>query len=225
MKRKRELRWAVTTSFSETLRNATWGDHQSAESEGYLTELMGGRLSQHEYGEMVAQHYFAYVALDGASRQLADHPVAGRFVFPELYRERALERDLTTIYGPAWRDRIAPSKSTQTLVARIRQVSDWPGGYIAHHYTRYLGDLSGGQFIRMELQKIYGYGKGGGVDFYIFDELGSLPRFKNEYRARLDELELDEGEQQRMIREVKLAYQLNTEVLTELMHVVKAAAA
>ncbi|MFC4008711.1 heme oxygenase (biliverdin-producing) [Nonomuraea purpurea] len=213
----------MTTSFSETLRNATWGDHQSAESEGYLTELMNGRLSEHEYGEMVAQHYFAYVALDGVSRQLAEHPVAGRFVFPELYRESALERDLTTVYGPSWRTRIAPSKATRTLVARIHQVADWPGGYIAHHYTRYLGDLSGGQFIRMELQKIYGYQKGGGVDFYIFDELGSLPRFKNEYRARLDELELDEREQQRIIGEVRLAYQLNTEVLAELQHVVAAA--
>ncbi|MET7326608.1 biliverdin-producing heme oxygenase [Nonomuraea sp. NPDC005650] len=214
----------MTTPFSETLKNATWTDHESAEGESYLAELMGGRLSEHEYGEMVAQHYFAYIALDGVSRELADHPVAGRFVFPELYRERALERDLATVYGPSWRSRIVPSKATRTLVARIHQVADWPSGYIAHHYTRYLGDLSGGQFIRMELQKIYGYGSGGGVDFYIFDGLGSLPRFKNEYRARLDELELDDRERQRMIREVKLAYQLNTEVLAELLHVVKTAA-
>ncbi|GAA3206337.1 biliverdin-producing heme oxygenase [Nonomuraea helvata] len=213
----------MTTSFSEILRNATWADHESAESESYLAELMDGRLSEHEYGEMVAQHYFAYVALDGVSRQLAGHPVAGRFVFPELYRERALERDLERIYGPGWQHRIAPSKATRTLVARIQQVADWPGGYIAHHYTRYLGDLSGGQFIRLELQKIYGYGKGGGVDFYIFDELGSLPKFKSEYRTRLDGLEFDERERQRVIREVRLAYQLNTEVLTELHHTRQAA--
>ncbi|MFF4614885.1 biliverdin-producing heme oxygenase [Nonomuraea jabiensis] len=214
----------MSTPFSETLKNATWADHESAEGESYLAELMDGRLSEHEYGEMVAQHYFAYIALDGVSRQLSDHPVAGRFVFPELYRERALERDLATIYGPSWRSRIVPSKATRTLVARIHQMADWPSGYIAHHYTRYLGDLSGGQFIRMELQKIYGYGTDGGVDFYIFDGLGSLPRFKNEYRARLDKLELDDRERQRMIREVKLAYQLNTEVLAELLHVVKTAA-
>ncbi|MEV0595420.1 heme oxygenase (biliverdin-producing) [Nonomuraea cavernae] len=213
------------TPFSEALKHATWSDHESAEGESYLTELMGGRLSAPEYGELVAQHYFAYVALDGVSRTLADHPVAGSFVFPALYREPALERDLVTIYGEGWRDRIAPSKATQTLVARIHQVADWPGGYIAHHYTRYMGDLSGGQFIRMELQKIYGYQKGdGGVDFYVFDEIGSLPRFKNEYRARLDALELGEQERQRIIREVKLAYQLNTEVLTELRHVLNAAA-
>jgi heme oxygenase len=214
----------AVTSFSETLKSATWGEHESAEGESYLSELMGGRLSEQEYGEMVAQHYFAYVALDGVSRRLSEHPVAGRFVFPELYREEALERDLAKIYGPGWRDRIAPSKATRTLVARIEQVADWPGGYIAHHYTRYLGDLSGGQFIRMELQKIYGYQPGGGVDFYLFDQVRSLPRFKEEYRSRLDALEPDEREQQRIIREVKLAYQLNTEVLAELLHVVRAPA-
>ena len=212
------------TSFSETLKSATWGDHEAAEGESYLKELMGGRLSEHEYGAMIAQHYFAYVALDGVSKALAGHPVAGPFVFPELYREPALERDLTTVYGAGWRERVSPSKATRALVARIGRMTAWPGGYIAHHYTRYMGDLSGGQFIRMELQKIYGYDRDGGVDFYRFDELGSLPRFKNAYRARLDELDLDEGEQQRVVREVKLAYRLNTEVLGELFHSVKAAA-
>jgi heme oxygenase len=74
----------------------------------------------------------------------------------------------------------------------------------------------------MELQKIYGYQPGGGVDFYLFDEVGSLPRFKNEYRARLDALPVDEAEKQRIIRETKLAYLLNTEVLGELGRVVRA---
>ncbi|MEV7006930.1 biliverdin-producing heme oxygenase [Streptosporangium sp. NPDC051022] len=208
--------------FSEVLRNATWSDHESAEDESYLKALMEGRLSPEAYGEMVAQHYFAYVALDTASRSLADDPVAGPFVFPALYREEALIRDLETIYGASWRSRIEPSKPTRTLVARIEQVATWPGGYIAHHYTRYMGDLSGGQFIRMELQKIYGYQPGGGVDFYLFDEIGSLPRFKNEYRARLDAIPADEAERQRIIRETKLAYQLNTEVLSDLRRVVRA---
>ncbi|WP_030908851.1 heme oxygenase (biliverdin-producing) [Streptosporangium amethystogenes] len=207
--------------FSEVLRNATWGDHESAEDESYLKALMAGHLSPEAYGEMVAQHYFAYVALDGAARSLAEDPVAAPFVFPELYREEALVRDLETIYGSGWRSRIEPSKPTLTLVARINQVATWPAGYIAHHYTRYMGDLSGGQFIRMELQKIYGYQPGGGIDFYLFDGIGSLPRFKNEYRARLDALPLDEAEKQRLIRETKLAYLLNTEVLGELGRVAR----
>ncbi|MBG0829871.1 biliverdin-producing heme oxygenase [Planomonospora sp. ID67723] len=207
--------------FSEVLRSATWGAHESAEDESYLKALMTGRLSREAYGEMVAQHYFAYVALDNASRSLAGDPIAAPFVFPELYREEALVRDLETVYGSGWSSRIEPSKPTRTLVARIEQVAAWPGGYIAHHYTRYMGDLSGGQFIRMELEKIYGYGAGGGVDFYRFDAVGSLPRFKNEYRARLDALPVDEAEKQRIIRETKLAYQLNTEVLADLGRVAR----
>ncbi|GII00260.1 biliverdin-producing heme oxygenase [Planobispora takensis] len=211
--------------FSEVLRNATWGDHRSAEDDSYLKALMAGRLSREAYGQMVAQHYFAYVALDGVSRALAGDPVAAPFVFPELYREEALVRDLETIYGPGWADVIEPSGPTRTLVARIEQVATWPGGYVAHHYTRYMGDLSGGQFIRMELEKIYGYRAGGGVDFYRFDAIGSLPRFKNEYRARLDALPLDEADKQRVIRETKLAYQLNTEVLGDLGRVARAESA
>ena len=209
-------------SFSEVLRNATWSDHESAEDEGYLKALMEGRLSREAYGEMVAQHYFAYVALDATSRALAGDPVAGAFVFPALYREKALVRDLETIYGAGWRSRIEPSEPTKELVARIQQATTWPGGYIAHHYTRYMGDLSGGQFIRVELQKIYGYQRDGGVDFYRFDEIGSLPRFKNDYRARLDALAVDEAEKQRIIEETKLAYRLNTEVLADLGRVVRA---
>ncbi|GGL25037.1 biliverdin-producing heme oxygenase [Planomonospora parontospora] len=208
--------------FSEVLRTATWGDHASAEDDGYLKALMAGRLSREAYGELVAQHYFTYVALDGASQELAGDPVAGPFVLPELYREEALVRDLETVYGARWADRIEPSKPTLTLVARINQVAAWPGGYIAHHYTRYMGDLSGGQFIRMELEKIYGFGPGGGVDFYRFDRVGSLPRFKDAYRARLDALPVDEPEKQRIIRETRLAYQLNTEVLADLGRVARA---
>ncbi|MFC4060152.1 heme oxygenase (biliverdin-producing) [Planomonospora corallina] len=208
--------------FSEVLRNATWADHSSAEDDAYLKALMAGRLSREAYGELVAQHYFAYTALDGVARALAGDPVAGPFVVPELYREEALVRDLETVYGPGWADRITPSAPTRTLVARIEQAAGWPGGYVAHHYTRYLGDLSGGQFIRMELEKIYGYGPGGGVDFYRFDRIGSLPRFKNAYRARLDALPVDDAEKQRIIREAKLAYQLNTEVLTDLGRVARA---
>ncbi|MFD0889200.1 heme oxygenase (biliverdin-producing) [Streptosporangium algeriense] len=208
--------------FSEVLRNATWSAHESAEGEGYLTALMAGRLSAEAYGEMVAQHYFAYVALDGVSRALTGDPVAGPFVFPELYREEALVRDLETIYGSGWRSRIEPSGPTAELVARIERTASWPGGYVAHHYTRYMGDLSGGQFIRMELQKIYGYQTDGGVDFYRFDAIGSLPRFKNDYRARLDALPADEAEKARIIEETRLAYRLNTEVLADLGRLVPA---
>ncbi|GLX02565.1 biliverdin-producing heme oxygenase [Microtetraspora sp. NBRC 16547] len=206
----------ATESFAEQLKKATWSDHEDAEHTAFLEALMGGRVSREGYAEMVAQHYFAYVALEEAGRALADDPVAGPFVSPELERLPALEADLEELYGKDWRDKITPSKPTLTYVARINQIADWPGGFIAHHYTRYLGDLSGGQVIRKVAERTYQFGAAAGVRFYLFPGIPDLKAFKVDYRDRLNALNPDEVEARRIIGETVLAYQLNTEVIVEI---------
>lgn len=206
----------MTKTFADELRKATWGDHEAAEHTAFLEALMHGKVSRAGYAEMVAQHYFAYVALEEAGRALSADPVAAPFVRAELERVPALERDLETLYGAAWREEIAPSKSTLTYVARINQVADWPGGFIAHHYTRYLGDLSGGQVIRKVAERTYGFEDGSGVSFYLFPAIPDLKAFKVDYRDRLNALPLDDVQRRRIVRETLLAYQLNTEVLVEI---------
>ncbi|MCC5579012.1 biliverdin-producing heme oxygenase [Microtetraspora sp. AC03309] len=203
-------------TFAERLKKATWSDHEEAENTAYLDALMSGRVSREGYGEMVAQHYFAYVALEEAGRALTGDPVAGPFVTPELERVPSLEADLEELYGKDWRDRITPSKSTSTYVARINQIADWPGGFIAHHYTRYLGDLSGGQVIRKVAERTYGFDGSAGARFYDFTGISDLKAFKESYRDRLNALDLDEVQARRVIAETVLAYQLNTEVLVEI---------
>lgn len=206
----------MTETFADELRKATWSDHDGAEHTPYLDALMRGQLSQAGYAEMVAQHYFAYVALEAAAQSLADDPIAGAFVRPELERVPALERDLEFLYGPDWREAITPSKSTLTYVARINQVADWPEGFIAHHYTRYLGDLSGGQVIRKIAERTYEFKDELGTSFYLFPEIPDLKAFKMGYRDWLNALDLSETQRKRMINETLLAYQLNTEVLVEI---------
>ncbi|WP_233515280.1 biliverdin-producing heme oxygenase [Marinitenerispora sediminis] len=202
--------------FSERLRAATWHRHTDAEEHGFTRALLAGRLSREGYAAMVAQHYFAYAALEEVAEALAEDPVAGPVVTRDLYRLPALRLDLAALYGPHWAQAVRPSRPTTTYVARIRQTLDWPAGYVAHHYTRYLGDLSGGQFIRRVAARSYGLGADAGAAFYDFGALGSLPAFKAAYRERLDALPLDEGERERVIDETRLAYQLNVEVLADL---------
>ncbi|WDZ92125.1 heme oxygenase (biliverdin-producing) [Nocardiopsis sp. HUAS JQ3] len=203
-------------TFSERLRAATWSDHQAAEDHGFTRALMDGTLSLDGYTGMVAQHYFAYVALEETGRRLAGDPVAGRFHYPELERVPALVRDLEHLLGADWRDRIAPTPATRTYAARIEQMADHPEGFVAHHYTRYMGDVSGGQFIRRTAASTYGLTDAAGVSFYVFDALGSLPRFRTGYRERLDSLDLGEAAAARLVAETRLAYQLNTEVFADL---------
>lgn len=202
--------------FSERLKAATWNDHQAAEDHGFTRLLLNGTLPLAGYVEMVAQHYFAYTALEETGRLLADDPVAGRFHYPELERVPALVRDLEHLLGADWRKKISPTPATRTYVARIEQMAEHPEGFVAHHYTRYLGDVSGGQFIRRVAARTYGLTDEAGVAFYVFDGLGSLPRFRNGYKDRLDSLRLDPTAADRLVAETRLAYRLNTEVLADL---------
>lgn len=94
---------------------------------------------------------------------------------------------------------------------------DWPAYYVAHHYTRYLGDLSGGQIVRGTAEKTWGFDrKGDGVRFYVFDAISNPAAFKREYRALLDALPCDDLEKQRVIEECRRAFDLNIAVFRDL---------
>src|SRR3546814_9337213 len=84
-------------------------------------------------------------------------PVASVFITDRLTRLPALEADLEFLIGPDWRERIHPLPTTERYVDRIRTVgTEWAGGFVAPHYTRYLGDLSAGQFIGRLRQRSFG---------------------------------------------------------------------
>lgn len=202
--------------FSEALRERTRGVHQESEGAVFMQDLMSGKGSRDDYIALLAQHYFIYEALEEAAVRMADDPVAALFISPKLTRLPAIEADLEFLLGPDWRDRIAPLPSTTRYTARIREVGrSWPGGFIAHHYTRYLGDLSGGQIIRTLLQRQYGF-ETNGVGFYLFAEIAKPKLFKDTYRSQLDAVEWTDEERDRVIGEVALAFRFNTELFDDL---------
>jgi heme oxygenase len=150
-----------------------------------MTDLMQGKGTKDDYIALVAQHYFIYEALEGAEKNFADDAVAAAFITPRLTRLPAIEADLQFLLGDDWREQIAPLPTTVSYVKRINEVAaTWCGGFIAHHYTRYLGDLSGGQHIRRLMQRHFGFDTNG-VGFYFFDEIASPKDFKDTYRSEL----------------------------------------
>lgn len=204
------------TPFSQALRERTWTDHGSTESETFMSDLMRGNGTRDDYVALVEQHYFIYAALESAAERMVDDPVAAPFISPQLTRMPALEADLEFLIGADWAARIRPLPSTQRYVERIGEVgSSWPGGFIAHHYTRYLGDLSGGQAIRRLMQRQFGF-ETNGVGFYLFDQIADPKQFKNTYREQLDAVDWDEEERARVIDEVVLAYRFNAELFVDL---------
>ena len=207
----------VTEPFSAAIRKASWAAHGDAEQAAYLTELTEGRLDLRGYADMVVQHFFMYEALEAAADAMRDDPVAGPFVDDALTRLPAIQRDLEALLGAGWRAQVAPSPATAEYAARIDEVGrSWPGGFVAHHYVRYLGDLSGGQMLRGTIEKIYGIDASSGTAFYDFSGIPDLTAFKEAYRARLDAAAWDDEERARIIDEVLAGYRWNTDVLVEL---------
>ncbi|SEF56717.1 heme oxygenase [Actinacidiphila yanglinensis] len=209
---------SVAAPFSAVIRSASQDQHTEAENSPFMSDLFGGRLDVEAYTRYTEQLWFVYRALEDGAATLAGDPVAGPFLHPALLRVPALERDLDHLRGPgAWRDAV-PLPATAAYAARIREVAGtWPAGYVAHHYTRYLGDLSGGQVIRDTAEKRWGFAhKGDGVRFYVFDAIGNPAAFKRGYRALLDAMPLNSSERERVLRECGRAFQLNTTLFAEL---------
>jgi heme oxygenase (biliverdin-producing, ferredoxin) len=207
-----------TIPFSTAIRAATEQQHTEAENSRFMSDMLDGALAVDSYHRYTGQLWFIYRALEGRCDSLADDPIAGPFIRPELARMAELERDLAHLIGPAWRENLDALPATAAYAARIDECArDWPAGYIAHHYTRYLGDLSGGQVIRGTAEKLWNLPhRGDGVRFYVFDAVGNPAAFKREYRLLLDQLPLDDLERRRVIDEGQRAFAMNTMVFQEL---------
>lgn len=203
-------------SFSAALRERSSGSHSRSEHAGFMADLLGGQGSREDYIALVAQHYFIYAALEEAGERMRQDPIASVFLDDGLTRLPALEADLEFLLGSGWRERISPLPTTQRYVERIRQVgATWAGGFIAHHYTRYLGDLSGGVFIGRVMARRFGF-ETNGIGFYLFDSIADPAAFKDVYRVQLDAAPWSDAERERVIDEVLLAYRFNTELFEDL---------
>jgi heme oxygenase len=209
----------ATETFSAQLRAQTSGEHRSAEQNPFMTALLRGTLPLAGYTDMLAQHAYLYEALEAPADAVATDASVTPFLHPGLLRSAALEADLTALVGDDWRSVHPASPATERYVARVAEVgADWPGGYVAHHYTRYLGDLSGGQFIGRIAAKAYDLTPGVSDNFARFDALGDLDEFKTGYRAALDAAPWDAEEQTRVLAEIRAAYAFNEAVFEDLIH-------
>ncbi|BDZ48338.1 biliverdin-producing heme oxygenase [Frondihabitans sucicola] len=203
--------------FSQALRERT--SVRSAvpsASERFMAALLSGRSVRADYVALVAQNYFVYGALERAAEQRASDPVAATFMSPALTRLPAIREDLRFLIGEDWQDSIAPLATTKRYVDRIESVAATStGAFVAHHYTRYLGDLSGCAIIRAIMQRQFGF-ETNGVGFYLFADIAKPKEFKSTYRAQLDAVGWSEEERERVIAEVGVAYRLTEELFEDL---------
>ena len=207
----------MSSNLATKLREGTKKAHTMAENVGFVKCFLKGVVEPTSYRKLVANLYFVYSAMEEEMERHQQHPILSNMYFKELNRQRSLEQDLKYYYGNQWREQISLSPAGEAYVQRIREVSNSaPELLISHLYTRYLGDLSGGQILKGIAQRAMNLSDGQGTAFYEFTEIPDEKQFKNTYRQRLDELPIDEATADRIVEEANAAFGMNMKMFNEL---------
>ena len=188
-----------------------------AENVGFIKCFLKGTVEKSSYRKLVANLYFVYSAMEAEMERLKDHPIISQIYFPELNRKQSLEQDLAYYFGNNWRQQVEPSAAAQAYVQRIQEVGETaPELLVAHSYTRYLGDLSGGQILKGIAERGMNLTNGDGTAFYTFDAIADEKAFKTQYRQAMNDLAVDDATADRIVAEANDAFGMNMKMFQEL---------
>lgn len=207
----------MSSNLSTELREGTKKAHTMAENMGFVRCFLRGVVEKNSYRKLVANFYYAYTAMEEELERHKDHPVVSKIYFPELHRKASLESDLAYYYGPNWANEISMTPGGQRYVDRIREVgNNAPELLVSHSYTRYIGDLSGGQILKGIAQRAMNLSEGEGTAFYEFPEISDEKAFKAKYRESMDAAPVDDAMITRIVEEANDAFGVNMQMFQEL---------
>lgn len=204
---------------SQQLRSGTQQAHERAEQARFVGHLLNGDLPLAAYTDLVVQNHTIYRQLEVVGRALRDHPQVGPLIQEELLRTAHLEADLRALLGPEWADQAAQRvvPATARYAQRLSALPELgPAAFVAHHYVRYLGDLSGGQVIGSRIQRIYGPAGAQATAFYRFDGIPRIKPFRDRYRDLLDRAGFTPDQQRVVVEEADRAFGFNLDVFIDL---------
>ena len=206
----------MVEDFAKQIKVGTKKSHSAAENTKFVASFLRGVVSKESYRTLVANLYFVYTALEDVAEHLKDNDEVSPLLFDELKRHGALAKDLDYFYGEGWHETIYPSPATKRYIDRIREIGrQEPVLFIGHHYTRYMGDLSGGQILKGIAKRSLKLDDEA-FNFYEFKDILNPVDFKNNYRGTLNCLPLTQTQVDAIITEANYAFRLNMYMFDEL---------
>jgi heme oxygenase len=203
----------VNAPLSQAMREGSMAEHKHAEGSAFVERLLAGQVNERGYVQFLGRLRMIYAAMESVGRQLAGDPIVAAVHDPLLERLDSIDADME--HWSAGHPPVISSPAADAYVARLEASAEWGGFYLAHHYTRYLGDLSGGQAFGAVLKREFGLSDAG-AGFYKFTDVPKPKPYKDAYRARMDGLGLDPEQISRVVGEVKVAFNLNQALFAEL---------
>ncbi len=209
----------MAVALAGQLREGTKKSHTMAENTGFVACFLKGVVEKKSYRKLISDLYFVYQAMEEEIERLVqeEHPVIKPIGFKSLFRKETLESDLKFYFGENWQNQIKISKSAEEYVKRIRLVAKKsPELLVGHHYTRYIGDLSGGQILKKIAKKALNLDGNNGLNFYEFKNIDDEKKFKEEYSKTLNQLPINQTIADQIIDEANQAFSYNMKMFKEL---------
>ncbi len=209
----------MAVALAPQLREGTKKSHTMAENTGFVACFLKGVVEKKSYRKMISDLYFVYSAMEEEIDRLVyeNHPIIKNIGFKELFRKETLKNDLKFYYGNNWKNLIEISDSAKSYVDRIRFVAkESPELLVGHHYTRYIGDLSGGQILKKIAKKALNINGNEGLDFYEFSMISDEKQFKKSYSDTLNQLPINQEVADQIIEEANKAFTYNMKMFKEL---------
>ncbi|KAI9253779.1 heme oxygenase-domain-containing protein [Phascolomyces articulosus] len=211
------------------MREGTKAAHKAAENSIFTRRFLKGDINRDEYGRYITSLYFVYNSMESLLEKHKDNLAIKTIYFPvELNRVHALLQDLEFFFG---KDKLAQVTDPATMTPAVKEYVEAmelacevnPALLVAHSYSRYLGDLSGGQILAKRLKKhILGLSEGDGnwdsnegLQFYAFTNIGNHNAFKEEYRERLNKAPVDKRTRDLIVTEAIRSFEVNIGLFDE----------
>jgi len=208
---------ARSSGLALALDGGTRKSHSAAENTAFVAGFFRGISNEATFVKLVTSLWFVYDTMESSFDAATDKSVRA-MDYPALRRKHALEQDLAHFYGSDWRQLVQPSIATKAYVEHIKKVADGDKQWllVAHMYTRYLGDLFGGQMMMGMATKSLNLDGGKGVEFYKFDQIADNKAFIEDWYSQANQLPLSDEEKAALVEEANVVFRYNIAIFEEL---------
>lgn len=195
--------------FAERVKEETWEEHEASKDQPFAVELMNGNLDENAYVQWILGLLPVYRVLERGLKANRDDYSIYLFDHRKLDRVEKIENDLTFWnVDPSTAVSPIPESTLYRETVQAAVDSGSPQRILAHHYTRYMGDMIGGQVVSRQLQKMYGMPPEG-ISFYDFSDIGDIYHYRKTYKSLYDLIPWDNSERDEFVAEAKRAYSAN----------------
>ncbi|HLG81947.1 MAG TPA: biliverdin-producing heme oxygenase [Bradyrhizobium sp.] len=186
--------------------------HLEAERTGIIRDLLRGEASRDGYVLLLRNLLPAYQAMEHGLQRHRGSAILGAIADYGLERAAAIEADLAALCGARWSHNVPLLAAGRRYASRVQEAAKGNGArLIAHAYTRYLGDLSGGQILQRLLARSLQL-RPAELSFYDFQRFSDLEALKADYRRALDQAGVLAADPDAVIEEGAVAFSLNIDL-------------